>query len=400
MWIKKTLICFLFFLGANSIFCQEDNEDWNNCCEKSYDQWESCDEENYEEWFEDEQQDECVENNDEEKNDEEKNGEEKKEEEPYRLRVGDSLILGVYGELGTKREVTVGPTGTISFLMARSAVALGKTMEELRHDLTEQLKSYYRSPLVTITASNFTGNHYTITGEVRNPGKKILIGNPTILSALSQAGGFTTRLYRNQTIDIVDFDHSFLVHDGHYVPVNFERLVEYGDVSQDVPLHQGDYIYMASYVQPKVFVLGEVNRQLTVNYLDTISLAEAIAEAGGLTLRASSRVYVIRGALDCPITYYIDINRILKGYACNFWLEPGDIVYVPPMKFTHLKEIIQGGISTFISVAANIAGTNVFLEITPKAKNTNVVSPVPVIGTTTSGATQVAVPTGGTGRGP
>lgn len=266
---------------------------------------------------------------------------------------------------------------------------------ELREDLTNQLKEYYRSPVVTITGTNFTGYHYTVVGEVNKPGKKVLFGNPTITKALSDAGGFTTRLYRDQTINIVDLTKSFLVKNGRYVPVNFERLILYGDMTQDLPLGPGDYLYVASYVQPKVYVLGEVTRQLTVNYLDTISIAEALAEAGGLTLRASSRVYVIRGSLDCPVTYCIDINRILKGYACNFWLEPGDIVYVPPMKFTHLKEIVQGGISTFISVLANIAGTNTFLEITPKAKNTNVVSPVPVIGTTTttSGATQVLTPT-------
>lgn len=317
--------------------------------------------------------------------------------EPYRLEIGDSLVIAVYGEFNTKREMTIGPTGTISFLNVRSVVAHGRTLMELREDLTKKLKEYYRDPLVTITGSNFKGYHYTIVGEIKKPGVKLLYGNPTITSVLSDAGGFTTRIYRNQTIDIVDYDHSFLVKNGKYVPVDFKRLLEYGDMSQDLPIGPGDYLFMASYVQPKVYILGEVSRPLTVNYLDTISIAEALAEAGGLTLRASSRVYVIRGALDNPITYCLDINRILKGYACNFWLEPGDIVYVPPMKFTHLKEIIQGGISTFVSVVANVAGTNTFLEITPAAKNTNVVSPVPVIGTTTttSGATQSFTPTTG-----
>lgn len=310
----------------------------------------------------------------------------------YRLKVGDTFHISVYGEPMTKREVSIGPTGGVSYLMVRSVPAVGKTISDFRNELSEHLKTYYRNPLLSITATNFTGDHYVISGEVRNPGRKPLLGGSTVLTALSEAGGFTNRLYRNQTIDMVDLERSFLVHDGRYVPVNFERLVLYGDMSQNVKLHPGDYIYMASYVMPKVYVLGEVHRNLTINYLDTISLAEALAEAGGVTLRASSRVTVIRGALDCPIIYSIDINRILKAYACDFWLEPGDIVYVPSMKFTHLKEIIQGGVSTFISVLASIAGTNVFLEITPKAKGTNVLSPVPVINTT-SGTTQAIITT-------
>lgn len=310
----------------------------------------------------------------------------------YRLKIGDNLMISVYGELNTRREITIGPTGSISYLNVRTMPAIGKTIVELRHDLTEQLKNYYKSPHLSITATNFIGDHYTIVGEVRTPGKKLLTGNTTILSALSQAGGFTNRLYRDQTIDLVDLERSFLAREGKYVPVNFERLVRFGDMSQNLILQEGDYLYMASFVQPKVYVLGEVNRCTTITYLDTMSLAEALAEGGGLTLRASSRVYVIRGSLDCPITYCIDVNRILKGYACDFWLEPGDIVYVPPMKFTHLKEILQGALSTFVSVLFNVAGTNVFLEITPAAKNTAVVSPVPVIGTTASGATQVGIP--------
>lgn len=314
------------------------------------------------------------------------------EDEPYRLMVGDAFHISVYGEPTTKREIAVGPTGDISYLMVRSVRAVGKTIPEFRNGLTEQLKTYYRNPLVSITALNFTGDHYTISGEVRIPGKKLLLGEATVLTALSEAGGFTNRLYRNQTIDLVDLNHSFLVSRGKYVPISFERLVLYGDMSQDVKLHSGDYIYMANYVMPKVYVLGEVTRNLTISYLDTISLAEALAEAGGVTLRASSRVYVIRGSLDTPITFYIDINRILKARACNFWLEPGDIVYVPAMKFTHLKEIIQGGIATFISVLGSVAGSNVFLEITPKAKGTSVIAPVPVINTT-SGSTQAIVTT-------
>jgi polysaccharide export outer membrane protein len=327
----------------------------------------------------------------EEENCEENNG--RNLPESYRLKIGDILLLGVYDEPHTIREVTVGPTGSINFLMARSVPAEGRTIAELRKDLMERLKTYYKEPILTITGTNFIGDHFYISGEVNNPGKKPILGEVSLLKALSLAGGFTNRLYRNQTIDVVDFNHSFLSRNGKYVPVDFERLIRYGDLSQNVNVRSGDYIFMATYVMPKVYILGEVNRPTTIAYLDTISLAEALAEAGGLALRASSRAYVIRGSLSCPVTYCIDVNRMLKAYACNFWLEPGDIVYVPSMKFAHLKEILQGGVSSFISLLATIAGTNVFLEITPKAKVTGVTSPVPVIGSTTSGSTGVFVPT-------
>jgi hypothetical protein len=90
---------------------------------------------------------------------------------------------------------------------------------------------------------------------------------------------------------------------------------------------------------------------------------------------------VIRGSLVFPRWFYIDSNLIFKGKACDFPLQPHDIVYVPPLRFLTLRDIVREGISSFISISANIAGTNTFLAITPAAKNTNIVSPVPVFGT-------------------
>ncbi len=307
----------------------------------------------------------------------------------YHLKVGDKLTISLYGEHNTKREVTVSATGTISYLFVNAIAAQFKTIPEIKKALTEKLKKFYRFPVLIITGAEFIGEHYTMVGEIKNPGKKSLFGDASLLGAICTAGGFTTRLYREQTIDLADLDHSFLSRQGQYVPLNFSTLILQGDMSQNVKLQPGDYIYIASFVMPKVYVLGEVNRNVTINYINTIRLAEALSQAGGITLRASSRAIVIRGALSAPTTYEIDINRIFKGYACDFWLQPGDIIYVPPMKFTTIKEMVQGGVSAFISTLASVAGTNTFLEITPKAKRAGVTSPVQVIGT---GATVPTIP--------
>jgi polysaccharide export outer membrane protein len=301
-------------------------------------------------------------------------------EDLYRLRIGDRLALAVYGEPSTRREVVLDTAGFFPFLNLDAVPALGKTIPEVKQYLTEHLKSYYRFPLILASPLRFTGG-YTIIGEVYYPGRKPIIGNPTVLSALCEARGFPTRIFRNQTVDIVDFDRSFLSRNGKYVPIDFRNLVLNGDLSQDEPLQAEDYIFVASRNMDKVFVLGEVFRNIAINYMETKTLAEAIAEAGGLTLRASSRVMVIRGSLACPDWFYIDINRILKGYACDFPLETGDIVYVPAMRFTTLKEILQLGVQAFVGIVANVAGTNTFLEITPEAKNVNIITPVPTFST-------------------
>lgn len=298
---------------------------------------------------------------------------------PYRLRMGDRLTMSVYGEPATKRLVVVDFTGSISYLLVSSLPAEGRTIDEVRHAIEEQLKAYYKDPILIITATDVIPDFYTIIGEARKPGKKRLVGHTTLLSALSAGGGFNNRVFRNMTIDTVDLDHSFLSRRGEILPIDFSRLVYEGDASQDVTLENGDYIYLASAYMDKIYVVGEVLGAATIELLDTMSLSEAIATAGGMTLRASSRVAVIRGSLGCPEYFLIDINRILKGCACDFPLCPGDIVYVPPRKFQALREIVQGGIRAFVGTLAAIAGTSAFVSITPNA--TNVITPVPIINT-------------------
>lgn len=312
------------------------------------------------------------------------------DDEVYRVQSGDVLSISIYGEKRSKSAVTVGASGTLNYLFVQNLPALGKTIPEIKAELSKKLEKYYKYPLVIATPVQFASQFYTIIGELNDPGRKPLLGNSTLIGALCEARGFRTRIFRNQTVDLVDYDHSFLSRNGNLVPIDFRRLIVDGDLSQDVRLKSGDYIYIAAQDTLKVFVVGEVYRPVTVNYLTQLTLADALAEGGGLTLRASSRALVIRGSIACPKWFLIDTNRILKGYACDFLLEPGDIVYVPPMQFTNLKEYIQGGISAFVSIVANVAGTNAFLEIYPKAKGANVISPVPVFNAAPT--TQVIVP--------
>lgn len=316
---------------------------------------------------------------------------EKKSKRPsygnYRLQGGDQLVIGVYGDPNTLRNVSVDPSGAISYLFVNALQVQGKTIGEIRNLIEERLKKYYRDPLVTISLAEPSPQHYVILGEVRQPGRHVIKGNTTLLSAICEARGFTLYDYRNETYEQADLGRSFLARNGEFVPIDFEKLIKQGDTNEDILLRDGDYIHISSMTMDKVYILGEVRHPLTLSYLDTMTLSEALAEAGGVNLRASSRVAVIRGSLCCPTQYLIDVNRILKGYASDVTLEPGDIVYVPSMRFWTIREIVQSAIRTFVGTAASAAGTRAFIEIQPKAAGTNLNQPVPVINTT--GATFV-----------
>lgn len=189
------------------------------------------------------------------------------------------------------------------------------------------------------------------------------------MTALCSAGGFRSGAFRGQTVDLADLNHAFLTRKGDYIPIDFERMVIDGDLSQDISLDSGDYIYVPSGLNKEIFVLGEVNTPTAIAYLRTMSIVEALAEARCYSDRASSRIIVIRGSLVNPIQFRVDIRRILWGFEPNFMLQPGDIVYVPAMRFTSLKEVLRAGVRAFVHSVANYGGQQFFKEVTRDAAN-------------------------------
>lgn len=325
----------------------------------------------------------------EEKETEEEKKEEKKQEpkdKSYRLKIGDKLLISLYGfsEGNTSRVVTVSPTGSINYLFVKPIFASGRTIDEVKRDLQHSIEKLYPNVMASITAVQLFGDQYTILGEVQLPGTKFLNGNMTLLKAIGTAGGFPLRSFRSQTVDYADLDHAFLARNGDIVPVDFKRLVRGGDTTQDVSLQAGDYVYIPSLVLQEIYVLGEVQRNFVYTYMEPASLMEVLTWAGGVTDKASSRVAVIRGSLCFPTRYIIDRHLIAKGCMPDFPLCPGDIVYVPPRHFTNLENLVKDAIRAFVGAVAIQAGENAFDSINPNARlfnnNTIIVNPgsVPV----------------------
>lgn len=296
----------------------------------------------------------------------------------YRLRVGDTLLISIYGEPSSSRYVTIDYTGRIHYLFIDPVFGLGKTIDELRREINEKVSKRIRFSLVEVTPISFGGRFYTILGEVNKPGKKSLVANSTLLRALAEAGGFRLGSFRSQTIELADLDHAFLARNNDYVPIDFRKLVIDGDMRQNISLEVGDYIYIPSALTREVYVVGEVNVPTTIGFRETVSFVEALSEARGVTKRASSRAVIIRGSLANPITYLVDFKRILLGLEPNLLLQPGDIIYVPAMKLTTMKEIVRAGVLSFVTTVASFAATTWFQNITPDA--TNISAPVNVIG--------------------
>jgi protein involved in polysaccharide export with SLBB domain len=249
--------------------------------------------------------------------------------------------------------VAVGPDGRISYLQATDIPATGLTVDQLREKLDQELAKYYRTPRTVLVPVTFKSKKYYVLGKVANRGVFSLERPLTIVEAVARAHGLETGLIDNNNLaDIADLQRSFLMRNGQRLKVNFERLFQEGDLSQNVAIEPEDYLYFASMAMKEVYVLGEVRQPGPTPHTSNSTVTHAIANRGGFNDRAyKSRVVVIRGSLNNPRTYVVNVWETLEARSLDFKLEPRDIIYVHYRPFIKVEELLDLAASAFVQSA-------------------------------------------------
>ena len=292
--------------------------------------------------------------------------------EDYRIGVGDRLEIEITGVEGSRTGTFVMPDGRIYYDLAYSIKVDGLTIKEVGNRLQESLRSYYTSPSVNVSLSEVRSRYVWFLGRINGPGLYPLAQPTTLLEGIALAGGLLTSTISGSTVDISDLSNSFVLRDGQVLPVNMVALMKEGDISQNIYLKNGDYIYIPSSLSKNIYILGSVVSPQALPYNDTISLVSAISYANGPTPEARlDRVLIIRGSFSSPKVAVVNLREILSGRASDFKLEPFDIVWVADRPFATLEEYFW---SIFDSAASSIAvreGANAVGGSTP-----NVVFPI------------------------
>jgi polysaccharide export outer membrane protein len=102
-----------------------------------------------------------------------------------------------------------------------------------------------------------------------------------------------------------------------------------------------------------VQVMGEVMHQGAVPYHDRLTLIDALGMAGGVmwATAKSEAVHVVRGRLDDPVLIQVDLDYVMNAAGKDVFLEPGDLVVVPPMWMTRFDRYVRQVLSPFQAVA-------------------------------------------------
>lgn len=83
----------------------------------------------------------------------------------------------------------------------------------------------------------------------------------------------------------------------------------------------------------RVTVYGQVQRPGTVNFVEFMTITQAISVAGGLTaMAARDRVRVSRNREGKTETVQVNLKEVAEGNA-TYYLQPGDEIFVPERVF-------------------------------------------------------------------
>jgi polysaccharide export outer membrane protein len=269
----------------------------------------------------------------------------------YRIGVDDKLEISVYGDRDLSKTQTVRPDGKIDFPLAGTLQAAGLTADDLGARIRERLVKYLRDPQVTVLITEYNSRRVSVLGEVKTPGLLRLSADISLLEAVSRVGGLTENS---------DLQGALLVRDSKVLPVDFEKLLRRGDLTQNVLLRPNDVVFIPDLRNKKVFILGEVNKPQVAILKPGLTLVESISLAEGFTRSAESRnVLIIRGGLGTPKILEVNVAAVTREgqVASNVPLESGDIVFVPASLIANVVRFfddLRTIISPFVLAATGI----------------------------------------------
>jgi len=246
-------------------------------------------------------------------------------EPAYVIGNDDVLDIQVWDNKDLNQVVFVRPDGKISLPLVGEIQAGGQTVQQLQDALTARYATSVKDANVTVIVKEIRSRPVYFTGGFAKPGPVQLTQDLTVLQAIAVVGGL---------LPTADGEKGFLLRGGKVIPVNFTRLIQEGDVSQNVKLEAGDAVVAPT--AATVYVQGEVKTPKAVMLTRDLTILRAISDAGGVTqLAASGRVVIIRGEGDKRERIQVDLDKLLKSpdKDSDVRLKPNDVIFVPQRLF-------------------------------------------------------------------
>ena len=248
---------------------------------------------------------------------------------PYQLQVGDSIKLESLIDDKLNREVTVQPDGTIDVLLLGQVRVARRTIDEVRADLNEKYKKYYKMTDLNVTRLKTQTQVEDLIQAVTN---RFVSGGQSKLVRVTPDGcialpGIGVVPVQGMTLDEVELE----------VEARYQRIVTALDIT---PI-------LAERAPRHIYVLGEVRTPGRFELVGPTTAMQSIALAGGWNNGGNLRqVVVFRRAEDWRLlATKLDIRGGLYGErpipSDEIWLRDSDVVVIPKMPILRIDDTIE-----------------------------------------------------------
>lgn len=202
----------------------------------------------------------------------------------YRLGPGDVVRVTVYQNPDLAVETRISEAGTVSYPLLGSVRLGGNTVGQAEKLIADGLRSgnFVKQPQVNILVLQVRGNQVSVLGQVNRPGRyPIEVADMRLADMLAVAGG----------ISPTGADSLTLVGSRDGKPmrkiIDLPGIFRSDGRESDVVVQDGDVIYVER--APMIYIYGEVQRPGTMRLERDMTVMQALAAGGGLTLRGTEK---------------------------------------------------------------------------------------------------------------
>jgi len=137
---------------------------------------------------------------------------------------------------------------------------------------------------------------------------------------------------------------SYVMRENKIIPVDFGKLLEDGDMSQNIVMQGGDKVYLADEASASLIVVGEGGFQKEI-FLSrgSMPMRKALGAAGSIPyLNDNPVIQVVRASLSKPKVYTLDWEHINLLPDESLLVMSGDVVYVASTPASKWHRFVSG----------------------------------------------------------
>lgn len=155
----------------------------------------------------------------------------------YIIGPEDVLSINVWREAELTQTVIVRPDGKIGLPLLNDVQASGLTTSQLRESITNGIREFVATPIVTVVVSEIRSQVVYVMGSVGKPGT-FLLGSPTsIIELLAKAGG-PTEFAKPEETQIIRKEGAATKR----IKFNLKTFIDGRDYQQNIQLRPGDIV--------------------------------------------------------------------------------------------------------------------------------------------------------------